>query len=258
MIKILAIGDVVSENGCRFLRQTLPSFKKSNKIAFCIANGENSALGNGITPMSADFLFDSGVDFITTGNHVFKRKEIYSYLEENKNIIRPFNFYPGSPGVGYGRVDLGFTQIGVINLAGTASMSPCDNPFRAVDEALKEIEGAKIKIVDFHAEATAEKKAMGFYLDGRVSAVFGTHTHVQTSDAAVLEKGTGYITDLGFTGVSCSVLGVDKNVSISWLKTGMPARFTPAQGECEMNGCVFEIDEKSGRCLKCEAVIIKQ
>lgn len=247
-IRILAVGDVVSEPGCEALRKHLPLIKKQNNIDFCIANGENSAVGNGITPHSANYLFDSGVDFITTGNHAFRRKEMFEFFDEKNSVIRPANFFPGCPGRGYEIVDLGFTKIAVINLSGMAYMDRCDNPFHVIDNILYNINHINIKVVDFHAEATAEKEAMGFYLDGRVSAVFGTHTHVMTADARILKGGTGYITDLGMSGVRDSVLGVDKDISISWLKTGMPTRFDAAKGECIINGCIFEIDIKSGKC----------
>jgi metallophosphoesterase (TIGR00282 family) len=185
-MNILVIGDVVSAKGCEFLRSVLPTFKKVKGIDFCIANGENSAVGNGITPFSAQYLFDSGVDFITTGNHVYRRREFYEMLDERDDIIRPANFFKGNPGSGYSTVDMGFAKVGIINLSGTVYMDRCDNPFTVVDEILPKLSDCRITLVDFHAEATAEKRAMGFYLDGRVSAVFGTHTHVITGDATVL------------------------------------------------------------------------
>ena len=252
-MRIFAIGDIVSDTGCSFTRKILPSFKKVKGIDFCIANGENSAKGNGISPDSADYLFDSGIDFITTGNHVYRKKEIYDYLDGAHNIIRPANFHPSAPGVGYKTVDLGYTQIAVINLAGRVYMDPCDNPFTAADKILDEID-CKIKIVDFHAEATAEKGALAHHLDGQVSAVFGTHTHVQTNDAKILAQGTGFITDLGMTGPIDSVLGVKTEISVKWLTDGMPARFEAADGPCMMSGCIFDIDEKTGLCTYIEPV----
>ena len=256
-MNILVLGDVVSDIGCRFLRKKLPAFKKLKNIDFCIANGENSAVGNGITPFSAQYLFDSGVDFITTGNHVYRRREVYEMLDERDDIIRPANFSKGNPGKGYSVVDMGFTKIAVINLAGMVYMDRCDNPFAVIDGILPEISDCKIKLVDFHAEATAEKRAMGFYLDGRVSAVFGTHTHVITEDAQILPNGTAYMTDIGMTGPKNSVLGVKPEISIDWLKTGMPARFDTADGECILNGCIFEIDNKTGKAVSVEPVNIE-
>ncbi len=255
-MNILVIGDVVSAKGCEFLRKILPAYKKLKNIDLCIANGENSAVGNGITPTSTQYLFDSGVDFITTGNHVYRRREFYEMLDESDDIIRPANFAKGNPGKGYSVIDLGFSRVGIINLAGMVYMDRCDNPFTAVDEILPKLSDCKIILVDFHAEATAEKRAMGFYLDGRVSAVFGTHTHVLTADAQILPNGTAYITDIGMTGPKQSVLGVKSEISVEWLKTGMPARFDTAEGECYMNGCIFEIDNKTGKAISAETVTI--
>ena len=256
-MNILVIGDVVSSKGCEFLRGVLPPFKKLKGIDLCIANGENSAVGNGITPFSAQYLFDSGVDFLTTGNHVYRRREFYEMLDERDDIIRPANFFKGNPGKGFAEIDLGFAKAGVINLAGTVYMDRCDNPFLTVDEILPKLSGCKIILVDFHAEATAEKRAMGFYLDGRVSAVFGTHTHVMTNDAVILPNGTAYITDIGMTGPKNSVLGVKPEISIHWLKSGMPAGFDTAEGDCMLNGGIFEIDNKTGKALSAEPVIIE-
>ena len=256
-MNILVIGDVVSSKGCEFLRSVLPAYKRLKKIDLCIANGENSAVGNGITPFSAQYLFDSGVDFITTGNHVYRRREFYEMLDERDDIIRPANFCKTNPGKGYSVVDMGSVKVGIINLSGMVYMDRCSNPFTAIDEILPEISDCRIKLVDFHAEATAEKRAMGFYLDGKVSAVFGTHTHVMTADATLLPQGTAYITDIGMTGPKHSVLGVKPEISIEWLKTGMPARFDTAEGECMMNGCIFEIDNKTGKAINVEPVTIE-
>lgn len=256
-MNILVIGDVVSSKGCEFLRSVLPSFKRVKGIDLCIANGENSAVGNGITPFSAQYLFDSGVDFITTGNHVYRRREFYDMLDESEDIIRPANFFKGNPGKGYAVIDMGYTRIGIINLMGNVYMDRCDNPFAVVDEILPKLEGCKTILVDFHAEATAEKRALGFYLDGRVSAVYGTHTHVMTADLTFLPKGTVYITDIGMTGPKHSVLGVKPEISIEWLKTGMPARFDTDEGECMLNGCIFEIDNKTGKVISFEPVNIE-
>ncbi len=256
-MNILVIGDVVSSRGCEFLRSALPSFKKVKGIDLCIANGENSAVGNGITPFSAQYLFDSGVDFLTTGNHVYRRREMYDMLDECESIIRPANFNKNNPGRGYAVIDMGFVKVGVINLMGNVYMDRCDNPFAAADEILPKLSDCRIILVDFHAEATAEKKALGYYLDGRVSAVFGTHTHVMTADATIMPKGTAYITDIGMTGPKVSVLGVKPEISIEWLKTSMPARFDTAEGECMMNGCIFEIENKTGKVINIEPVTIE-
>ena len=253
-MRILCIGDVVGSVGCRFLREHLPYFKRQQKIDLVICNGENSADGNGITPRSAEHLFTSGVDVITLGNHSFRRKEVFSLLDEDPNIIRPANF-PSSvtPGKGWTTVDLGYTAVGVINLMGQQFMdaSP-DNPFSCVDRILREID-AGIIVVDFHAEATSEKRAMGFFLDGRVSAVFGTHTHVLTADAEVLSGGTGYITDVGMTGVIDSCLGVKKEIILRRFTTQLPERFDLADGDCKLNCVIFDIDRKNGRCTAAQS-----
>jgi metallophosphoesterase (TIGR00282 family) len=257
-MNILVLGDVVGEIGCEFLRKKLPALKKLKGIDFCIANGENSSTGNGITPYSADYLFSSGVDFITTGNHVFRRKEVYDFLDENEFIIRPQNFHSSCPGTGYRIVDLGFNSIGILNLSGSMFLDKCACPFEEADKAIEEMKKqTNIIIVDFHAEATSEKKALGFYLDGRVSAFCGTHTHVQTSDAAILNGGTGYITDLGMCGVIDSVLGVDKNIVIEKFKHGMPVRFDGATGDSMINGCIFTIDNKTGKCTSVETIDLR-
>ena len=257
-MNILAIGDVVGVQGCEFLRRNLSAFKKLKGVDFCIANGENSAEGNGITPESAQYLFDSGVDFITTGNHAFQRREVYDFLDGCRFLVRPANFNPDNPGTGVAVADLGRVRIGIVNISGNAYMKEqVENAFWCVDRVLPEIEDCRIKIVDFHAEATSEKRAMGFYLDSRVSAVFGTHTHVQTADEQILPGGTGYISDLGMTGPKDSVLGVDKDVIISAFKTAMPSRFTVPDKPCFMCGCIFEIDEKTGKTISVERICIE-
>lgn len=254
-MNILVLGDVVNSEGCQFLKKKLPAFKKLKAIDFCIANGENSADGNGITPSSAEELFSYGVDFITTGNHVYRRKEVYSLLDESEFIVRPCNYPAKNPGVGSKAVDCGFFTLGVINVMGTMYMENLENPFDAVDREIDRLKSqTNIILVDFHAEATSEKKAMGFYLDGRVSAVFGTHTHVLTADNTILPKGTGYITDIGMCGVKNSVLGVDKDIIIEKFRFNMPQKFDKAHGSSMINGCIFTIDKTSGRCTGTELV----
>lgn len=253
---ILAIGDVVGAPGSEYLRRRLPTIKKQYCVDFCIANGENSAPGNGITPDSADFLFACGVDLITTGNHVFRRREIYERLDNCRDIIRPANYHAGNPGKGIAVADMGSVKIGVINLAGNAFMDG-ENPFTAVDKCLEEISDCRIKLVDFHAEATGEKRALGFYLDGKVSAVFGTHTHVQTADEQILPNGTGYITDLGMVGTVQSVLGVAPQNIITKLRTGMPVRFENNDGEGMLCGCIFDIDKQSGKTIEVQRINIR-
>ncbi|MBQ5901251.1 MAG: TIGR00282 family metallophosphoesterase, partial [Clostridia bacterium] len=235
-MNILCIGDVCGNIGCEHLRRVLPAIKRENQVDFIIVNGENSADGNGILPHSAALLFDAGVDVITGGNHTFRRREIFDTLEENPRLLRPSNMPKTAFGKGYGIYDYGRFSVGVINLLGTTYMESMDCPFREADRILDimQTEGVKIIIVDFHAEATSEKRALGFYLDGKVSALFGTHTHVQTADEQILPRGTGYITDVGMTGPVQSVLGVKPEIVISKFMDRMPVRFALSDGECEL------------------------
>lgn len=256
-MKILCIGDVVGTIGCKHLREKLPAFKKVKGIDFVICNGENSADGNGIVPTSAQFLFDSGVDAITLGNHTFRRKEAYDLIDENPFVARPANFPSVAPGRGVLNIDTGRRIISIINIMGNIAIDNNLNcPFESIDTYISQAE-SKIIIVDFHAETTSEKRAMGYYLDGRVSALFGTHTHVQTSDAQVLPNGTGYITDVGMTGTVHSVLGVKSEIIIDKYKTKLPQRFDLAQGECKMECVLFDIDDKSGKCQNAESFRIE-
>ena len=255
-MNILFIGDVVANTGCEFVRRVLPEYKKQNNIDLVIINGENSADGNGITPFSSAHLFDSGADVITGGNHTIRRREVHPTLDENPCLLRPHNINCNY-GSGYCLYDLGRTQVAVINLAGVIYMDEehTSNPFLAADELIERAksDGAKIIVVDFHAEATGEKMALGYYLDGRVSAVLGTHTHVQTADEVILPKGTGYISDLGMTGAFYSVLGMERQPVVERFMTGMPRKFAVADGAARFCGCVFDIDSK-GVCKNVERI----
>jgi len=253
-MKILTIGDIVSKQGCEYLRETLPKLKKDYGADIVIANGENAAVGNGILPASATYIFDSGVDVITLGNHSLRRPEISDYLEENDAIIRPENYHASAPGRGWTIVDKGYVRVLVANLQGTVYLDNNENPFDAADRIVRiaEENGVRMILLDFHAEASSEKRAMGFYLDGRISALFGTHTHVQTSDEQILPNGTGYITDLGMTGPYYSVLGVEPERAIQKMKTNLPVRFKNAEGPCTIEGCFFEIDNTTGKTLRTE------
>lgn len=256
-MKLLCIGDVVSSIGCEYLAKKLPKLRREYDIDMVVCNGENSADGNGITPDSADSLLDCGVDVITTGNHSFRRRESYDYYDRCEQIVRPANYPKGAaPGRGYTVFDMLRYRVAVINIMGTMYLEPLENPFRCLDSILKEVENCSVKIVDFHAEATAEKRAFGYYADGRVSAVVGTHTHVQTSDDCVLPNGTGYITDLGMTGPVHSVLGVRTDIIIAKFKDHMPVRFESADGECSMGCCLFDIDEKTGKARSAKRMTI--
>lgn len=257
-MRILCIGDVVGSIGCDFLRSKLPALKQIKGIDFVICNGENSSDGNGITPSSAKFLFDSGVDVITLGNHTYRRKEAYDFIDENPFVVRPSNFPENlAPGVGIRNIDTGRRIISVINVMGNMCMdNNLDSAFDSIDKMLSKAE-SKIIIVDFHAETTSEKRAMGYYLDGKISAMFGTHTHVQTSDAQVLPNGSGYITDVGMTGTIHSVLGVKTDIIINKFKTRLPARFDLTSGDCKMECAVFDIDDKTGKCISAESLRIE-
>lgn len=254
-MNILCIGDVVGTGGCEFLRERLPALKKLKAIDFVIANGENSADGNGMTPASLRHLLDSGVDVVTTGNHSFRRKEAFALYDSAENLLRPANFPDRTtPGRGLCIVDLGRVQVAVINLLGTVYLESLKSPFETLEELLKTPDLPKLCIVDFHAEATGEKRAMGFFADGRVTALFGTHTHVQTADECVLPKGTGYITDVGMTGAIQSVLGVKPELIIRKLTTKLPVRFENAPPPCHMDCVLFTADEKTGLCTGAERI----
>ena len=253
-MNILAIGDVVGSIGCKFLRHHLPSLKKIKHIDLVIANGENSADGNGILPASAQYLLDSGVDIITTGNHVYRRREIYPFLDDCETILRPANFPKDAPGRGAFIYDMGRIRVGVINLMGLVYMENLDCPFETVDKLLHSM--PKITLVDLHAEATGEKGALAYYLDGRVSAVFGTHTHVQTADEQILPGGTGFISDVGMVGPIRSILGVKPELIIQKMKGKLPVRFENGDGDCHMDCVLFTIDEKTGKTTAIERMQI--
>ena len=247
-MNVLCIGDVVGGVGCRHLQAVLPRIKRELAVDVCIVNGENSADGNGITPVSAGYIFDAGADVITGGNHTFRRHEFYSLLEENEYLLRPANLPSGTPGRGVTVVDRGRYQLTVINLQGTVYMEALTSPFEALDAALREAGDPKFCIVDFHAEATAEKRCLAAHADGRVSAVFGTHTHVATADEQILSGGTGFITDVGMTGPTDSCLGVRTELALEKMRTKLPVRFATAEGPCHMDGVLFTLDDKSGKC----------
>lgn len=252
-VKILAVGDVCGEPGLGYLEKNLRNYRKENGIDFVVVNGENANVV-GVTPRQADAIFCAGADVITLGNHTWTRTELRPYLDERSRILRPANFAPQCPGRGIGVFKTAFGDVCVLNLIGRFTLdSNTDNPFVIADGYMEEIK-EKIILVDFHAEGTSEKRAMGFMLDGRASAVWGTHTHVQTSDACVLPKGTGYITDLGMTGAVNSVLGIDPEQSIGKFMGDPPRRYESAKGPVKLEGCIFEIDPENGRCLRAESV----
>ncbi len=253
-MRILCVGDVVGKVGCNHLRKVLPKIKKQYEVDVCIVNGENSADGNGMHPASINSILDSGADMITGGNHSFRRKEVCEELDTNPFVLRPLNFPDSCPGVGVGTVDRGRFQVTVISVLGQAYMEPLGSPFSLVDKALKEAGNPKFCIVDIHAEASSEKKCLGYYLDGRVSAVFGTHTHVQTADEQILPKGTGFITDVGMTGPKESVLGIRPLEPIEKFRTGMPVKFVVEDVPCQMDAVLFTLDDQTGKTVSVERI----
>jgi metallophosphoesterase (TIGR00282 family) len=252
-MRVMMIGDVVGQAGVECVQSLLPRFKRENRIDFVVANGENSAQGNGILPHSADALLDAGCDLLTTGNHALRRREIYPYLESHDWIIRPANYHPQAPGRGYAIIDRPPWRVLVINLQGTVYLDSLRSPFDVADEILEKADTPFI-LVDFHAEATSEKLCMGHYLDGRVSLVAGTHTHVPTADARILPGGTGYITDLGMCGGRGSVLGVKKDLALYRMRTHLPTRFENDSKEIVINAIVAEIDNTSGKTAKIDRI----
>lgn len=251
--RLLALGDVVGEEAVMRLRRILPGLKREYEIDFTVANGENAAVGNGLDRASAKALFDSGIDVLTSGNHIFRKPEIQAYIEETPYLLRPANYPKGTPGKGAVVFDAFGTRVLVMNVLGTVYLDALDCPFRAVEEMLQAHAGQyDLSVLDIHAEATSEKLAIAHVFDGRISAIFGTHTHVQTADEIVLSGGTGYITDLGMCGPADSILGVSKERVITKLRTKMPVRFENPAGPTQLNGAVFTIDRQSKRAVKVE------
>ena len=255
-MKVLAVGDVVGNPGIDRICRSLRKLKKDVGADFTIVNGENAS-GVGLTPHQAEDIFDAGADVITLGNHSFSKREITDYLEDNPRILRPANYAPQVPGRGYGIFETRFGPVAVVDLIGRCNMDyGPDNPFLMVDKILKEID-TKLIFLELHAEATSEKLAMGYMLDGKVSAVWGTHTHVPTADVQILPKGTGYVTDLGMTGPAISVLGIQPRLSIDKFRGELYQRYQPAEGPTKLNAVLFTIDAASGKCIKAERVDIQ-
>lgn len=253
-MNILFIGDVVGSPGRKIVHDRLADILAQRKIDFCIVNCENAASGFGVTPKIAEEFFAAGADVLTSGNHIWKRKEIVEYFPGQPRLLRPANFPEGSPGGGLwiGQAKNG-VRCAVLNVQGRTFMAPIDDPFRAASHALKAMPAdVKVIIVDMHAEATSEKVAMGWYLDGKVSAVLGTHTHIPTADNHVLPGGTAYITDVGMTGPHDSVIGMEKQPIIQHFIDAMPSRFNVAEGDIQMNGVQIDVDEFTGRARAIE------
>ena len=251
--KVLAIGDVVGNPGLDRISRSLRYLKRKTGADFTIVNGENAAVV-GMTPKQAEEIFDAGADVITMGNHTFGKRELAEYMEDNPFILRPANYAPQAPGKGWGIFDSKAGPIAVIDLQGRVNMDYTpDNPFLEVEKILKKLD-TKLIFVELHAEATSEKLAMGYLLDGRISALWGTHTHVPTSDTQVLPKGTGYVTDLGMTGPKHSVLGIRPDLSIAKFRGDLPERYRWADGPTKLEAVLFTIDTDTGLCKKAERV----
>lgn len=255
-MRILMIGDIVGRSGRTAVKEQLQTIRQELNLDLIIANAENAAGGNGITPDIAKDLFGYGVDVMTMGNHVWDKRDVIPYIDKESRILRPANYPPGTPGSGLGIYNINGFEIAVINLSGRVYLSTLDCPFRMADNLLEMIgQRTKIIIVDFHAEATSEKVALGWYLDGKVSLVAGTHTHIQTADERVLPEGTAYITDLGMTGPLNSVLGVKTELVIQKFLTQMPVRFEVSESSYQFNAIVVEIDELTGKAVSIERVV---
>jgi hypothetical protein len=249
-MNILFIGDIFSSAGRHIVADHLADIKQTQRIDLAIANAENSAGGFGVTPSIAEELFAMGLDVLTTGNHIWDKKEIYDYLGNHPALLRPGNYSAAAPGSGVIVANArNGNQCAVINLQGRTYMPMTECPFRKADEILSSLAGTKVRFVDFHAELTSEKMAMGWYLDGRVSAVAGTHTHIPTADTRILPGGTAYQTDVGMTGPYDSVIGVRKDVIIERFLSGMPVRMEPAKGSVELHSVIVEVDDATGRAL---------
>lgn len=259
-MKILCIGDIVSRTGREMLFKYLDDIKYSKSIDLVIANGENATHGRGLARAAYNELMRAGVDGVTLGNHAWGSKEVVPIMRREGNVIRPANFHRSAPGSGSMVLTskLG-VKVGVINLIGRTYLDPSNSPFDIVLEEIEKLKkSTNIILIDFHAEATSEKQALGQYLDGKVSAVFGTHTHVQTADDMILPNGTGFICDLGMTGAVDSVLGMSSKIIIDRFLTGMPQKFEIAVGRGQFCGCIFEIDEESGKCIGTERIFIRE
>lgn len=259
-MNLLFVGDIVGSAGRRAVADMLPQLIREEQIHLVVANAENAAGGFGLTPRIAEELFSMGLDVLTSGNHIWDKKEILEYLDRQPRLLRPANYPPGVPGRGVhiARAREG-SQVAVINLQGRLHLPPTDCPFRKADEILAALDpGVKIRVVDFHAELTSEKMGMGWYLDGRVSAVIGTHTHVATADARILPGGTAYQTDVGMTGSYDSVIGMDKEIALRRLLTSTPVRLEAARSKVELHGLIVRMDHATGRALEIRRVFLER
>ena len=251
--KVLAVGDVVGNPGMDRITRSLRWLKRQTSADFVVVNGENASVV-GMTPQQAEDIFDAGADVITMGNHTFGKRELADYMEDNSRVLRPANYAPQTPGCGYGVFESNIGPVAVIDLQGRVNMDYTpDNPFLQVEKILKKLD-TRLIFVELHAEATSEKLAMGYMLDGRISALWGTHTHVPTADAQMLPKGTGYVTDLGMTGPKHSVLGIQPELSIAKFRGDLTSRYRWAEGATKLEACLFTTDSQTGLCKKVERV----
>ena len=258
-MRIMLVGDVVGRAGRRAFRTITPRLRLEHRIDVVIVNGENSAGGKGFTRKALDELYSGGADIVTAGNHVWDKKDVFAFIDEEPFLVRPANYPEGTPGKGYCIFPFKAANIAVLNLSGRSFMPVLDCPFQKADELLGEIEGqVDVIVLDFHAETTSEKLAMGHYLDGRVDIVVGTHTHVQTADAQILPRGTAYITDLGMVGPYDSILGVRTDIVIQKFRTGMPVRFEMAEGPSEYAAVIVDIDPSGSRAATIERILLRE
>lgn len=257
-MKVLAVGDIVGESGVRKLKEVLPKIKKQEEIDFVITNGENAAGGMGLTERNFKDIIEAGTDVITMGNHTWGKKDIFKFID-NPQLLRPANYPKGVVGKGLGIYECKNKKIAVMNFMGRVDINILtENPFILAKEMVEELQGKVDMIfIDFHAEATAEKIAMGRFLDGKITALFGTHTHVQTADEQILPNGTAYITDLGMTGPKNSVIGMDVQVSFKRFETTLPEKYRLAEGECMLNAVKFEVDENTNKVTEIKRIFVK-
>lgn len=258
-MNLLFIGDIFGEPGRHAVQTLLPGLRRERKIDFVVGNGENVAHGKGITHKTAEQLFAAGIDVITTGNHAFDQHEVHDYFKRQPKLLRPANYAAVSPGRGWVVVEVyAGVKLGVVNLIGRINMEPADCPFAAADRVLAELKGqADIVFVDMHAETTSESRAMGWHLDGRVAAVIGSHTHVQTADEEIMPRGTAFLTDAGMTGPYRSIIGMRIDNVLRKFQTGIKSRFEPAEGDVRFCGALVEIEESNGLARKIERVQIR-
>lgn len=254
-MRVLFIGDIVGKPGREAIKRFLKPLQKEFDVDVTIANAENAAAGKGLTKEVSEELYRQGIQFLTMGNHVWDQREIMNFIDSDPKLIRPANYPVGAPGQGYGVIRANGFKIGVLNLSGRIFLPPLEDPFSGAIRWINQLkQETPVILVDFHAEATSEKSALGWFLDGKVSALVGTHTHIQTADARLLHQGTAYITDVGMTGPKDSVLGVKKEIIINRFLTQLPAKFEIAGGPLQINAVIIDIDEKSGKAHKIEAI----